>query len=249
MHTAVEVIFGVVDDVGGHAGKGDGQAVEVERVGVARGQAVEEFGQIGAADDTAALREIFLSGCVATSEQVGVLPFAVEEILRVVVFLVSEEKHPVLLSHDRVHYGRIPADAVEPPDDAAHRSACNEVYGDARPLQHLEHTDVGHALGSAAGQHDAHSLAHGRKAVGHFRRVAHGQRVLSGHLCPGAHRDRKQQKDCHREKLHASHIPFHGHNHLFHFANIGKIIEKRASRSGKVMRRVGRTGGRHEKGP
>ena len=51
------------------------------------------------------------------------------------------------------------ADGIESADDAADRCTGNHVDGDARLLQHLQHTDVRHTLCATATEHDAHFLS------------------------------------------------------------------------------------------
>ena len=72
------------------------------------------------------------------------------------VLLVSDHVAPVLHSHHRVERIGIVANGKKTADDAAHRGACDDIDGDARPLQHLQHTNVCHALCSTATEYDGH---------------------------------------------------------------------------------------------
>ena len=50
------------------------------------------------------------------------------------------------------------ADGVQTTDDATHRRTGDDIHGDARLLQHLQHTDMCHTLRTAAAQYDADLL-------------------------------------------------------------------------------------------
>ena len=51
------------------------------------------------------------------------------------------------------------ADGIESADDTAYRCASNDIDGDARLLQHFQHTDVRHTLCTAATEYDADFLS------------------------------------------------------------------------------------------
>ena len=50
----------------------------------------------------------------------------------------------------------IVTDGIESADDTTHRCAGDDIDGDARLLQHLQHTDMCHTLGATATQYNGH---------------------------------------------------------------------------------------------
>ena len=156
--SAVEVHLIVGDDVRCRTGKGDGQvACEVERIGVSHAELGEQFGQVLTPDDTAGVHVLLADGD-ARREEVGVLLLPVGKALVAQVLLVGDHVAPVLHPHHRVERVGVVADGVQTTDDAAHRRAGDDIHGDARLLQHLQHTDMCHTLRAAAAQHDADLL-------------------------------------------------------------------------------------------
>ena len=154
--SAVETHLGVVDDVRSHTGKGDGQVSrKVNRVGVARTKLLEQLGKVFTLDESSRI-PVALTDGHACGEEIGVLLLAVAETLPTQVLAVANHVAPVLHTHHRVECIGIVADGIEAADDAAHRRAGDDVDGDARPFQNLQHTDVGHALRTATAQHHAH---------------------------------------------------------------------------------------------
>ena len=87
-HTAVIHFFGVVNHIGGHAGKGDGQGVEVDGVVVRGCIGIEECGDVLAEDDAATLAAPFLAERQSRGVGVGVLLLALTQALVAQVFTV-----------------------------------------------------------------------------------------------------------------------------------------------------------------
>ena len=155
----VENDLRVVDNVRGHAGEGNLQVVgEVERVGIARAELLEQLGQVLALDDAAGLHVLLADGQTG-GEGVGVLLTPVAKALPSQVLLVGDDIAPVLHAHHRVERVGVVTDGVETADDTAHRRAGDVVDGDVSLLQHLQHADVCHTLGATATQYDRHLLA------------------------------------------------------------------------------------------
>ena len=156
--SAVEVHLFVGDDVRRRTSKGDGQVVgEVERIGVAHAELVEELGQVLALDDAAGIHVLLADG-YACRKEIGVLFLPVAEALVAQVLLVGDHVAPVLHPHHRVERVGVVADGIQAADDAAHRRASDNVDGDARLLQYLQHADMCHTLRAAATQYDADLL-------------------------------------------------------------------------------------------
>ena len=118
---------------------------------------MEQFGQILTLDDAARVL-IFLAEGHARREEIGILLLAVAETLVTQILPVGDHVAPVLHTDHRVERMGIVADCVETADDATHRRAGDDVDGDSRLLQHLQHTDMRHTLSTAATQYNGHLL-------------------------------------------------------------------------------------------
>ena len=162
----MEVDLRVVDNVGSYAGKGYAQILgEVERVGIARAEALKQFGQVLALDEATSSLVGFTDG-KAGGDDIGVLLAAVVKALAAQIFLVGDDIAPVLLPDQRVEGVGVVAYGVESADDAAHGRAGDDVYGYASPFEHLEHSNMCHTFSTAAAQHDGHTLTVGDATVG-----------------------------------------------------------------------------------
>ena len=71
-----EVYLAVIDDVCRHTGKGDGQTVEVHRVGIAHAELLQEHIQVLALDDTTGIR-VTLAERQSPRQHIGILPLSV----------------------------------------------------------------------------------------------------------------------------------------------------------------------------
>ena len=124
---ATEIDFGIGDEVGGHAGEGNGEAVEADAVEVAAAEPLEESHKVASADESALLRAVAVD---AADEGVGVLLFALMECEFGGVGAVAEEGGPVLGADEGVEVGGGVADGVECADEGAHGGAADDVDGD-----------------------------------------------------------------------------------------------------------------------
>ena len=153
--------FAVIDDIRRYTGERDAQVTgEVERVGKANAELLKQFGQVFALNKTTGIH-ILLTDGQTRGEDVGVLFLAIAETLVAQVFLISDDVTPVLHTYHGVERMGIVTDGIETADDTTHRRAGNDIDGDARPFQYLQHTDMGHALRTAATQHDGHFFSLG----------------------------------------------------------------------------------------
>ena len=75
------------------------------------------------------------------------------------VFAVGEHKRPVLGPHHRVEFLGMMTAGIHAAHDTAHAGTGDDVDGDAGSLQHLQHSDMGHTLGTTATEHHRHLLA------------------------------------------------------------------------------------------
>ncbi len=161
----MEVYLAVVDDVGRHAGKGYAQVVgEVERVGIAGAELLEQFGQVLTPDDAASVR-VALAEHQAGGVEVGVLLLTVTQALVGQVLLVGNHVAPVLHTHHRVERVGVVADGIQTADDASHRRAGDDVDGDACLFQYLQCTYMRHAFRTATAQHHGHLFSARVRAV------------------------------------------------------------------------------------
>ena len=161
----VEVDFGVVDEVGGHAGEGYGQGVEVDGVEVAVEQLREEAVEVDAADEAAAL----FVGRYGVPQGIGVLYAAVVDVEGVGVDAVGQQGGPLLRVHDGVHLLRGPADGVEAADERAHGGAADDVDGYAGFFDDFQCAYVSGAFGAATAEDDGNPgalVALGREGEG-----------------------------------------------------------------------------------
>ena len=184
----VEVDLGVGDDVRGHAGKGDGQGVEVDGVQIALEEVVEEVVQVDAADESGAGIAVAFSGGEGVPEGVGVLQTAGVDVDGLGVDAVGEEEGPVLRAHQRVQLVGAPAHGIEAADERAHGGAGDDVDGQSGLFDGTQGADVRHAFGAAAAEH--HGYLGPGKGVGPVR------------LGVGRHNGECQQGDYEQQVFH-----------------------------------------------
>ena len=143
---AMEIIFRIGDDIGGRAGKGAWQSVEVDAVTISFGQAIKERRQVLSAQHACLGCLLLRIDRHATAEEIRVLHLAVVERLSFRVFLIGEQEHPILCPHHRVNLHRSIAHTVESADKASHRCARNDIHRDSGTLENLQHTNMNHTL-------------------------------------------------------------------------------------------------------
>ena len=160
-HAAVEHHFGIVDHIGGHAGKGNGQLVEVDGIVVGCRQGVKQRGNVLAHDEAATvrLRLLALAEGEALRDNVGVLFLAFMQTLAPQVLAVREHERPVLGHEDGVQLVGTVTAGIDTAHDAAHAGTGDDVDGNTCTFQHLQRTHVCRTLGTAATQHQRHLLA------------------------------------------------------------------------------------------
>lgn len=149
--TLVEVDFGIGDEVGGNAGKGDGQLGEVETVEVTIAELSEEPVEVAAADESSSLGTVVAE---AADDGVGVLFFALAEGEVCGVGTVAEECSPILSADEGVKEVGAVAETVKSTDETSHAGAADDVDRDTGLFDDFEGTDVSHSLGTAPGEDD-----------------------------------------------------------------------------------------------
>ena len=166
-------------EVGGDAGEGDGQLVEVDGVLVADAQAVEEVEQVGTGDERAGQRadegagggglavervaepsvlELVeeLAGVERDGEQVGAAPVFVGRRDVAAVDVVAHVLGPVHFGDERLQLVGGVAQGIEAADDGAHAGAHDVIDGEADLLDVFQHADMGGAFGAAAAEDQAY---------------------------------------------------------------------------------------------
>ena len=111
--SAMEVNFTVVDNVCSHTGERNAQVFgEVERVGIANAELLEQFGKVLSLDNTTGIHITFTDGhtCI---EEIGILLSSVAEALVTQIFLVGDNITPVLHSHHRIECIGVVTNGVE----------------------------------------------------------------------------------------------------------------------------------------
>ena len=110
----------IVDNIRGHTGKGLGKvAREVERVGKARTQLLEQLCQVLTLNDTTCIHVALTDG-QARREEIGVLFLAVDKTLTTHIFLVGNDVTPVLYSYHGVERVGVVANGIESANDTTH---------------------------------------------------------------------------------------------------------------------------------
>ena len=156
-HTAMEVVLGVVNDIGSHTGKRDGKGVEVDGVIIRCRERIEERIDI-LTDDKASTIGSLLSQIQTRGNNIGVLPLALLQALVAEVVLIGEHICPVLYPDHGIEFGSAIATSIEAADDTAHAGTGDDVDGNASTLDNFQRTYVGHAFGTATAEHDGHSF-------------------------------------------------------------------------------------------
>ena len=155
-HSAMEDILCIIDYVCCHAGKRDGQLVEVDGVIVGRGKRVEQSIDVLSDDHSSFRSHSVLSEFQTCGDDIGVLLLALLQTLVAQVVLVREHVGPVLSSDDGIEFGSTVAAGIETSYDASHAGARDKVYGNACTLHNPQRTDVCNAFCAATTEHNTH---------------------------------------------------------------------------------------------
>ena len=164
----MEVVLGVVDDVGRHTGKGNGQFREVDGIVVGRRKSIEKGEDVLSQNESAALALRMIAEVEGLRYDVSILLRALAQTLMAQVLPIREHVRPVLRPDHRVELLRTVAAGVEAAHDTAHRGASDDVDGHAGPLQNFQDADVGNALGAAPTQHQSQTWPLGGVGFLHF---------------------------------------------------------------------------------
>ena len=198
-HAAVEHHFGIVDHIGGHAGKGNGQRVEVDGIVVGCRQGVKQCGNVPAHDETATVRRrLALAEGELFRDDVGVLLLALMQTLTAQILAVREYERPVLGHEDGVQLVGTVTAGIDTAHDAAHAGTGNDVDGYTGTFQHLQCTHVCRTLGTAATQHQRHLLA---ACCCLACRLALGARRLFAPRCLCKNHEQRHQYHCYLSHL------------------------------------------------
>ena len=155
----MENVFGIVYDVRGNAGKGDGQVVEINGVAVVEGQPGKQLRKILPLYQTSLTCTSVFAKPDVTAQHISIFFFPFVQVEVSHVNLVRQHERPVLQPDDRVHAMCIVAYAVQSTDDASHRCSRDNVHWDASFFNHFQRSNVRHAFGSSATQHHSHLLS------------------------------------------------------------------------------------------
>ena len=153
----MEVVFRVVDDVGCHTSKRNGECVEIQRIRITQTKFLKQLCKIFSLDDTSVIA-VALPQRESSGESVGVLFFTVTQTLLTHVLAVGEGIVPVDGAHQRIKDGGIISNRIQSAHDAAHTGSCDNIHRNACPFNHFQRSDMRHALGTTATQHHRHLL-------------------------------------------------------------------------------------------
>ena len=145
----MENVFLAVDQVFSHAGKGDGEFVEVDGVVIAHSQLGEEACDVASGDD-ASFQSVFRSVFEGDRDGVFLRALLFDEEFLVAVDSVGEDEAPVLDAYEAVHLFRCIADGIKSSDDGTHAGPYDVVDGDACFFDDFQGADVGDAFCSAS---------------------------------------------------------------------------------------------------
>ena len=154
----VEVHLRIVHEIRSHTGKGNGQFVEVDGVGITRTEFLEQHIDVLALDETTIV-VVALADSQSSGEDIGVLFLPVAQTLMTHVLTVTDHIAPVQSPHQGVECIGIVSDGIETTHQTTHRGSRHNVYRQSGTLNDLQRTDMRRTLRTAAAQHDGHLLA------------------------------------------------------------------------------------------
>ena len=114
---------------------------------------LEEFSQVLSLDDTTTTLVVLGQAC---AHHIGVLLLKVAQTLVAQILLIRNHVGPVLHTYHRVERIGVIAYGVQTTNNTTHRCTSNNVNGNTRLLQYLQHSDMGHAFCTTTTQHDTH---------------------------------------------------------------------------------------------
>ena len=71
----------------------------------------------------------------------------------ITIYFITQQKRPVLSSHQTIHRVRIVPDRVQRSNERSHTCPCNIIYRNPGFLQHLQHSNMCHAFRTPTTQH------------------------------------------------------------------------------------------------
>ena len=71
----------------------------------------------------------------------------------ITIYFITQQKRPVLSSHQTIHRMRIVPNRVQRPNERSHTRPCNIIYRNPSFLQYLQHTDMCHTFCTSTTQH------------------------------------------------------------------------------------------------
>ena len=96
-----------------------------------------------------------------------------------VVSAVGQQRQPLLAAEHGVEFGGRIAGSIEAAHDGSDARAGNVVDGYSRLLNHLQHSDLGSTLGTAASQYESHLGTSGYRCQAAAK---HDEQQVSSHI-------------------------------------------------------------------